>query len=142
MKFKEMRLPIKLLNQQRERLYSPLSRQSAIRSGRLENANPVDPVLSHYISQERQPAAVPEQPNDQLHQSPKQVMLKIKLNKLKRRSSLKNRHASKQEGAPKSRSTTYESSVRNIFSTCKTSTMSSQTSVWPSTGFGMQLCEP
>ena len=35
-------------------------------------ANPVDPVLSHHASQERQPAAVPELPNDQPHQSPKQ----------------------------------------------------------------------
>ena len=35
-------------------------------------ANPVDPVLSHHTSQERQPAAVSELPNDQLHQLPKQ----------------------------------------------------------------------
>ena len=35
-------------------------------------ANPVDPVLSHHTSQERQPAAVPELPNDQPHQLPKQ----------------------------------------------------------------------
>ena len=35
-------------------------------------ANPLDPVLSHHTSQERQPAAVPELPNDQPHQSPKQ----------------------------------------------------------------------
>ena len=35
-------------------------------------ANPVDPVLSHHTSQERQPAAVPELPNNQPHQSPKQ----------------------------------------------------------------------
>ena len=35
-------------------------------------ANPVDPILSHYTSQERQPAAVPELPNDQTHRSPKQ----------------------------------------------------------------------
>ena len=35
-------------------------------------ANPVDPVLSYHTSQKRQPAAVPELPNDQLHQSPKQ----------------------------------------------------------------------
>ena len=34
-------------------------------------ANPVDPVLGHNISQERRPAAVPELPNDQPHQSPK-----------------------------------------------------------------------
>ena len=32
----------------------------------------VDPVLSHHTSQERQPAAVPELPNSQPHQSPKQ----------------------------------------------------------------------
>ena len=35
-------------------------------------ANPMDPVLSHHTSQERQPAAVSELPNDQPHQSPKQ----------------------------------------------------------------------
>ena len=35
-------------------------------------ANPMDPVLSHHTSQERQLAAVPELPNDQLHQPPKQ----------------------------------------------------------------------
>ena len=34
--------------------------------------NPVDPVLSHYTSQERQPAAVPELLNDQPHRPPKQ----------------------------------------------------------------------
>ena len=34
-------------------------------------ANPVDPVLSHHTSEERQPAAVPELPNDQPQQSPK-----------------------------------------------------------------------
>ena len=35
-------------------------------------ANPMDPVLSHNTSQERQPAAVPEIPNNKPHQSPKQ----------------------------------------------------------------------
>ena len=34
--------------------------------------NTVDPVLSNYTSQERQPAAVPELPNNKPHQSPKQ----------------------------------------------------------------------
>ena len=34
-------------------------------------ANPTDLALSHYASQERQPAAVPELPTDQPHQSPK-----------------------------------------------------------------------
>ena len=31
----------------------------------------MDPVLSHHTSRERQPAAVPELPNDQPHQPPK-----------------------------------------------------------------------
>ena len=35
-------------------------------------ANPVDPVLSHHNSQERQPVAVPELPNYQPHQSAEQ----------------------------------------------------------------------
>ena len=35
-------------------------------------ANPVDPVLSHDTSKERQPAAVPELPNNKPHQSSKQ----------------------------------------------------------------------
>ena len=35
-------------------------------------ANPMDPVLSHHTSRERQPAAVPELPNNKPHQSPKQ----------------------------------------------------------------------
>ena len=32
----------------------------------------MDPVLSHHTSQERKSAAVPELPNNQPHQSPKQ----------------------------------------------------------------------
>ena len=35
-------------------------------------ANTMDPVLSHHTSQERQPAAMPELPNNKPHQSPKQ----------------------------------------------------------------------
>ena len=35
-------------------------------------ASPLDPVLSHHTSQERQPAAVPELPNNKPHQLPKQ----------------------------------------------------------------------
>ena len=35
-------------------------------------ANLMDPVVTHHIFQERQPAAVPELPNDKPHQSPKQ----------------------------------------------------------------------
>ena len=41
------------------------------------------PVLSHHPSKERQHAAVPELPNNKPHQSPKHVMLKIILNRLK-----------------------------------------------------------
>ena len=37
-------------------------------------ANPMDPVLSHQTSQERQPAAMPELPNNKPHQSPKQSL--------------------------------------------------------------------
>ena len=33
---------------------------------------PMDPVLSHHTSQERQPVAAPELPNNQPNQSPKQ----------------------------------------------------------------------
>ena len=32
----------------------------------------MDPVLSHHTSQERQPATMPELPNNKPHQSPKQ----------------------------------------------------------------------
>ena len=35
-------------------------------------ANPVDPVLGQHTFKERQPAAVPELLNDQLHKPPKQ----------------------------------------------------------------------
>ena len=45
-------------------------------------ANPMDPVLSHHTSQERQPAAVPEL-TISLISHPSKVMLKIMLNRLK-----------------------------------------------------------
>ena len=41
-------------------------------TGEYQMAIPMDPVLSHHTSQERQPAAVPELPNNKPHQSPKQ----------------------------------------------------------------------
>ena len=92
-------------------------------------ANPMDPVLSHHTSQEKQPAAVPELPNDQPHQSPKQSHAEDHTEQIeshkRRRTSPKNRQASEQEGVPQSRSSTYAFSVRNISSTSKTSTMSS-----------------
>ena len=86
------------------------------------------PVLSHHTSKERQPAAASKLPNDQPHQSPKQSCWRLYWTDLchkQRRSSLKNRQASEQEGAAQSRSSTYESSVRNISISSKTSTMSS-----------------
>ena len=43
----------------------------------------MDPVLCHHTSQERQPVAVPELPNDQPHQPPKQSHAKIILKRLK-----------------------------------------------------------
>ena len=90
-------------------------------------ANPVDPVLSHHTSQEKkQPAAVPELPNDQPHQSPKQSHAKNHTEQVEATSGEdhlpKNRQASEQEGAPQSGSSTHESLARNIFSTSKTST--------------------
>ena len=47
-------------------------------------ANPMDPVLSHHTSQERQPTAVSELPNDQPYQpSSQNHAKKIILNRLK-----------------------------------------------------------
>ena len=92
-------------------------------------ANPVDPVLNHHTSQERQPAAMPELPNNKPHQSPKQSHAEDDTEQIEAssgiRSSLKNRRTSEQEGAPQSKYSNYESSVRNISSTSKTSTISS-----------------
>ena len=45
--------------------------------------NPMDPVLSYHTSQEWLPAAVPELPNNQPHQSPKKAMFETMLNRLK-----------------------------------------------------------
>ena len=67
-------------------------------------ANTVGPVPSHHAPQERQPAAVPELLNDQPHQSSKQVMLKIILNRLKPQA--KKIIAEEQAGFRAARSTT------------------------------------
>ena len=64
-------------------------------------ANTVDPVLSHHLFQEKQPAAVPELPNNQPHQSP---MLKIILSRLKPQA--ENIIAKEQAGFRAGRSTT------------------------------------
>ena len=61
-----------------------------------------------------------------LNSHPSKVMLKIILNRLKpqaENSSLMNRQASEQEGAPQSRFSTYTFSVKNISSTSTTSTI-------------------
>ena len=57
---------------------SPLSQQTDRRM-----ANPMNPVLSHRTSHERQPAAVQELPNNKPISHPSKVMLKIILNRLK-----------------------------------------------------------
>ena len=90
----------------------------------------MDPVYSNHTSEERQPAAVSELPNDQPHHSPMQSHAEehaeqIETTSGRKRSSLKHRQALEQEGAPQIRSSTHESSVRSIFITSKTSTMSS-----------------
>ena len=66
---------------------------------------------------------MPELPSDQPHQSPKQSHAENILNRVEPQ--VEKIIAEEQEGAPQSRSSTYKSSVRNISSTGKTSTMSS-----------------
>ena len=66
--------------------------------------NPVDPVLSHHTSQERQPAAVPELPKNSLISHPSKVMSKIILNRLKPQA--ENIIAEEQAGFRAGRSTT------------------------------------
>ena len=100
-------------------------------------ANLEDPVLSHHTSQEKQPAAVPELPNNKPHQSPKQSHAE---DHKRRGSSVKNRQASEQKGAPQSRSSTYEPSVRNISSTSKTPFYVFIDFKKAFDRFGMQLC--
>ena len=64
-------------------------------------ANPLDPVLSHHTSQERQPAAVPELPNDQSpkHSRAEDHTEQTEAASERKRSSLKNGQASEQKGA-------------------------------------------
>ena len=58
------------LNRWRERYHRSHNLQQNLADMRM--ANLLDPVLGHHNSQGRQPAAVPELPNDQPHQPPKQ----------------------------------------------------------------------
>ena len=46
-------------------------------------ANTIVPVLNLHTSRKKQPAAVSKLPNNQPHQSPSKVMLKIVLNRMK-----------------------------------------------------------
>ena len=85
-------------------------------------ANPMDPILSHYTSRERQPAAVPELSNNQPHQSPKQSHAEDHTKQTEATSGEDHR---RRTGRLQSRSSTYTVYVRNISSTSKTSTMSS-----------------
>ena len=83
-------------------------------------ANPVDPVTGYNTSKQRQTVAVPEPPHNQPHQPPKQKHAEDHTPQIEAASGKslpKNRQASEQEGVPQSRSSTYESSVRNISST-------------------------
>ena len=66
-------------------------------------ANPVDPVLDHDTSQERQPAAVQNYRTIRLISHPNKVMLKIILNRLKPQTEI---IAEEQAGFKAGRSTT------------------------------------
>ena len=91
-------------------------------------ANPLDPVLDHHTSQEGQPAVVPDYWMINLISHTIKVMLKILLNIPKPQAEkmmAEEQAGFRAEGAPYSRSSTYESFVRNISSTSKSSTMSS-----------------
>ena len=63
-------IPTELVQAGREDVIAALNLQQDLADRRM--TNPMDPVLSHHTSQERQPAAVPELPNKKPHQSPKQ----------------------------------------------------------------------
>ena len=110
-----------------EKQKSLLFRQSTTRSVGMKITNPVDPVLQHHTSQERQPAAVPELPNNQLRQ-PSKVMLRIILNRFK----LQAKIIGEEE-------TGFRTGRRILCENHLQRPMSSYTSRRPLTGFGMQL---
>ena len=62
----------------------------------------MDPVLGHLNSQERQPAALPELPNNQPHQPPKQSHAEDHTQQIEAAS--REDHPEEQAGAPQSRS--------------------------------------
>ena len=63
-------IPVELVQVGGEDVIAALNLQQDLADRRM--TNPMDPVLSHHTSQERQPAAVPDLPNNKPHQSPKQ----------------------------------------------------------------------
>ena len=92
-------------------------------------ANPMDPVLSHCTSHKKASCSS-ARTIEQSASSVTQAKLSCRSywtdwSHKWRRSSLKNRQASEQVGAPHSRFSTYAFSLRNISNASKTSTMSS-----------------
>ena len=103
-------------SKQVERMQSPLSRQSATRSGRQENGQVITlPKIGNLWQCQNYRTIGPIS-------HPSKVTLKVILNIIEATSG---EEASEQEGAPQSRASIYKSSVKNIFSTGKTSTMCS-----------------
>ena len=80
-------------------------------------ANTMDPVLSHHTSQERQPAAVPELPNNKPHQSPKQSHADDHIEQIEATSARKKIIDEKQAGFRAGRSTTEQ--IFNLRILCK-----------------------
>ena len=80
----------------------------------------MDPVLSHHTSQEKQPAAVPELPNNKPHQSPNQSHAEDHTEQIEATSGEDHRRRtgrvqSRKEYHVQSRSSTYAFYVRIIF---------------------------
>ena len=121
------------LSKQVERTSSPLSRQPATRSNRQANGQLCGPSpWSSPPPPKKKKKAICTSARTTERSAPLATPAKscwrsywTDWSRKQRRSLLKNRQASEQEGAPQSRSLTYESSVTNITSTSLTSTRSS-----------------
>ena len=77
-------------------------------------ANRMDPVLSHHTSQERQPAAVPELPNNKPHLTPKQSHAEDHTEQIEATSGVDHR---RRKGRLQSRSTTEQ--IFNLLILCE-----------------------
>ena len=106
-------------------------------------ANSVDPVPNNHTSQERQPAAVPELPNNKPHQSPKQSHAEDHTGQIEGTSG--EDHLEEQAGFRAGRSTTKQ--IFNLRILCEKYLQHQQDLYHvssdfkrPPTGFGMQLC--